>query len=161
MPGKAKLRGKKRRIRPPSAAMKARSAELRQLAEFPGMNLSRLYVGVVQQSRDLGDAPHVPVYPKQVKLLDAIMADVLEKTHKAGDVKATAQLGCRMMRACDAAEDNRVKRYVAETTLGAAAMQVEGVNKLLQLRQEIKAEKKTGMTIDNMPAHQAPCGSSI
>lgn len=117
---------------------------------MPGMNMARLYVGVVRQSRELGDAPNSPVYPNQVRLLDQIGADLLSKMHATGDMKGTANLVVKLMRATQAAERDRVQRYACETALGAAAMQVDGVNQLNRIRQELRAEKKTKRTIETI-----------
>lgn len=127
-----------------------RKAQLQQLVDFPGMNLAKLYVGVVRQSRELKDADNTPVFPNQVALLDQIGADVISKVHAQGDHFKTAAMVLKFMRANQAAERDRVQRYACETALGAAAMQVDGVNQLNRLRQELRAEKKTKKTIETI-----------
>lgn len=142
------------RGRRPTQSARKRKAELRELIAMPGVNLGKLYAAVVQESRKLGDAAHTPIYPQTVALLDRVGAEVLAALHKEGNAAKTGAMLARTMRAVQASEETRVRRYVAESSLGAAAMQVEGVNKLLELRQELKREQRTGRTIDTMPEEQ-------
>jgi len=147
MRGKGKKRGARK---PPARPPRAEQIEknVRALIEFPGMDLAKLYRGVVEESRAVGDNPHTPVYPLSVGMFDKCTAAILQEQLDTGhpDPKVVT----RLQRGVHGAESYRVARYVAESTLGASAMAVDGVNRLLRLRGELKAEKVSGRTIDNL-----------
>lgn len=121
--------------------------DLATLMQFPGIDLGKLYRGVVEESRAVGDHPGTPAYPYSVELLDQLTKKVL--TQELAKAHPDPRVLTRIQRGIQAAEHDRVARYVAESTLGASAMAVDGVNRLLQLRGEIKAEKTSAKTVDN------------
>jgi hypothetical protein len=125
--------------------------QLQRLVDFPGMSLKRLYRGVVMEAQEVHVSAHAGPKQKDEEELDSILMENVRTLHKTGNALATSALILKIKRARNSAEDIRVRWNTNEITIGAAAMQVEGVNKLLELRQAIKAEKKTGRTIDNMP----------
>jgi hypothetical protein len=148
------MRGKpKARKHRPAAVRPQRTEQIeknvRTLIEFPGMDLAKLYRGVVQESRSLGDPVASPAYPLSAEMLDRATAMLLQEQIDSG--KPDSKMIARLQRGVHGAESYRVARYVAESTLGASAMAVDGVNRLLRLRGELKAEKTSGRTIDNMP----------
>ena len=130
------------------AAVRRAEQDLTTLMQMPGMNLPLLYRAIVMESRAVGDNPHSPVYPDSVKLLDKCTARILQKELDSGS--PDPKIVIRLQRGIHGAERERVARYVAESALGAAALQVDGVNRLLRLRAELKAENQQGRTIDNM-----------
>lgn len=134
--------------RGPGKSPKHREADTVALINFPGIDLAKLYRGVVEQSRTVAGKVNDPEYHLSVELLDKCTAKLLA-TELAKE-SPNADMVCRLQRGIHGATRDRVARYVAESTLGAAALAVDGVNRLLQLRGELKAEKTSGQTIDNV-----------
>lgn len=145
---KRKPRRRKPAAHPPQAEQIEKNVET--LINFPGMNLAKLYRGVVEQSRCVPGKVNDPTYPLSVELLDRCTAKLL--TRELAKAQPDAKLVSRLQRGIHGATREQVARYVAESTLGAAALAVDGVNRLLQLRGELKAERLAGHTIDNVEA---------
>lgn len=143
----------------PSGAAKRAKRNLQALVAMPGVNLAQLYNGVVMESRNIGDAPHVPAYPSLTQILDRVAADAVMKVQAEGDAIKTAKVVLQFMRATNSAEHSRVNRYMAETALGAAAMQVDGVNQVNKIKQELRAERKTRRTIETFTEELSVSGS--
>ena len=122
---------------------------LAALVQFPGVDLALLYRGIVEESRKVGDAPGTPAYPYSAPLLDKVVGMMLQAEIASG--KPNDKIVAKLQRGIHGAEGHRVARYVAESTLGASALSVDGVNRLLKLRGDLKAEKASGRTINNMP----------
>lgn len=150
-PGKKAKRQGKAAIQPSGLTpSEKRKAELQELRDMPGMNLSRLYVGVVRQSHEVKNPDGTPTYPNQVALLDDLGVTALKGIRDQGDPVKLSHAVLKHMRACQAAERDVIQRYACQTALGAAAMQVDGVNQLSRLRQELRSEKKTKRTIETI-----------
>jgi len=144
--GPKRKRRRKPAAHPPTAEQIEKNVEA--LLSFPGMELAKLYRGVVEQSRTVAGKVHDPEYGLTVELLDKCTAKVLAR-ELAKDHPDT-KVVLRIQRGIHGASRDRVARYGYESTLGAAAMAVDGVNRLLQLRGELKAKKTRGVTIDNV-----------
>lgn len=139
------------------AAQRRQEKDLPTLLQVPGMNLALPYHSIVEQSRAVGDNPHSPAYALSVELLDKCTAKILQM--KLDSDNPNPKIVLRLQRGIHGAERWRVARYVAESTLGAAALAMDGVNQLRRLRAELKAEKEQQCTDRHHPGIGVAHGS--